>query len=294
MINTQAVRIPSAHEDDYEDVHLALSAASTLWRAGDDDEALKWLRRAAGAAAERDADRRAVELAKAAADVAEIIDERNSSLPPGQPPVIPRPSSAPVRPTPPPLPAPTSGASRRHAAPGQRNALVPAELEHLRHADFRVNEGDEDTFVRPETMLRRALLAIDPAYAQRTDYDQANAGPARAPLDFPASLTPSREAVDTETDAEAPTPVRNVGASVMDAGEEAPEHDTERQLRAAPTDQHLRVAVVPIPEEGDVRLLFLPPGAQAPPGVATALLVAPTAHDAALLAKLYKESDAKL
>jgi hypothetical protein len=56
----------------------------------------------------------------------------------------------------------------------------------------------------------------------------------------------------------------------------------------------LRVAVLPIPEEGEIRLLFLSPGEEPPPGVATALLVPPTQRDAELLAKLYDESDAKL
>ena len=56
----------------------------------------------------------------------------------------------------------------------------------------------------------------------------------------------------------------------------------------------LRVAVLSMPEDGEVRLLFLPPGAVPPEGVATALLVAPTERDAEILARIYAQSDAKL
>jgi hypothetical protein len=61
--------IPKAREDDPEDVSWALSTAATSLSRGDRVEALKWLRRAAEAASEAEHDERALELAKAAADL---------------------------------------------------------------------------------------------------------------------------------------------------------------------------------------------------------------------------------
>src|SRR5450432_18855 len=61
--------IPKARDDDPEDVSWALSTAATQFARGDRVEALKWLRRAAEAASEAERDSRALELAKAAADL---------------------------------------------------------------------------------------------------------------------------------------------------------------------------------------------------------------------------------
>ncbi|MFO0678842.1 MAG: hypothetical protein U0169_20105 [Polyangiaceae bacterium] len=65
--------IPVAKTDDAEDVAWALQTAEAMWSGGDHGEALKWLRRAAEAASEAEADDRALELAKAAADLAQKI-----------------------------------------------------------------------------------------------------------------------------------------------------------------------------------------------------------------------------
>jgi hypothetical protein len=47
-------------------------------------------------------------------------------------------------------------------------------------------------------------------------------------------------------------------------------------------------------EEGDVCVLFVPPGAEPPPGVAAAVLVPTSERDAEVLARIYTDSDAKL
>lgn len=62
--------IPKVRDDDPEDVSWALSTAATSFARGDRAEALKWLRRAAEAASEAERDARALELAKAAAELA--------------------------------------------------------------------------------------------------------------------------------------------------------------------------------------------------------------------------------
>ncbi|KYF80143.1 hypothetical protein BE17_44045, partial [Sorangium cellulosum] len=65
--------IPPPHDEDNEDVHWALSTATALWGRGEREEALRWLRRAAEQASDANADLRALELFKAAAEVAQKI-----------------------------------------------------------------------------------------------------------------------------------------------------------------------------------------------------------------------------
>src|SRR5512142_2226000 len=99
-MDTQAP-IPLPRDDDPEDVHLSLSTATTLWSRGERADAVKWLRRAAEQASDSDADDRALQLMKVAADVTTLL----STPPP--PPVAPSvPPAAPSTPSagPPPLP----------------------------------------------------------------------------------------------------------------------------------------------------------------------------------------------
>ena len=78
------VAIPKVRDDDPEDVSWALSTAATQFARGDKAEAIKWLRRAAEAASEAEHDSRALELAKAAADLM-------AAPPPPPPPIKPKP-----------------------------------------------------------------------------------------------------------------------------------------------------------------------------------------------------------
>jgi hypothetical protein len=74
--------IPAPRDDDDEDVHWALSTATALWARGEHAEALRWLRRAAETASDAEADARALELFKAAADAAGTVGTRPP--PPGE------------------------------------------------------------------------------------------------------------------------------------------------------------------------------------------------------------------
>ncbi len=85
--------IPPAKKDDTEDVAWALSTAEAMYARGDRGDALKWLRRAAESASEAQADDRALELAKAAADLATVVGPTPSAPPPPPPP--PRPPDRP-------------------------------------------------------------------------------------------------------------------------------------------------------------------------------------------------------
>lgn len=73
--------IPQVQADDHEDVSWALSTAEATWNRGDRADALKWLRRAAEAASEAEADDRALELAKAAAEIATNLEEARDAAP---------------------------------------------------------------------------------------------------------------------------------------------------------------------------------------------------------------------
>ena len=164
--------------------------------------------------------------------------------------------------------------------------------------------------VRPETMLRRALLAIDPDYARRTEYrDDSDAElDARSPWGVSAAqvsgmLAERSHVGDQPVQDE---PVANAPVALADQVPESEDPQEQTQRRRLPSDaaqvgavgpaglMALRVAVLPIPEEGDVRLIFLSPGEQPPPGVAVALLVPPSEQDAQLIAELYRETEAKV
>jgi hypothetical protein len=80
--------IPSEKKDDLEDVSWALSTAEAMWGRGDHAEALKWLRRAAETAADAEEDDRALELAKAAADVATLITASKPAVTPSVLPAV--------------------------------------------------------------------------------------------------------------------------------------------------------------------------------------------------------------
>src|SRR5262245_36454255 len=71
--NLTLPQVPEPKPEDPEDVSWALSTAEAMWARGDHAEGIKWVRRAAEAASEADNDGRALELAKAAADLTGLI-----------------------------------------------------------------------------------------------------------------------------------------------------------------------------------------------------------------------------
>ncbi len=107
--------IPPANTDDAEDVAWALSTAEAMYARGDRTDALKWLRRATEAASEGDTDDRALELAKATAELASEIAPVPSS-PPSPPASSPTPVSDPV------------ATSRLPSEPGPPNPLLANPL----------------------------------------------------------------------------------------------------------------------------------------------------------------------
>ncbi len=105
--------IPQAQTDDNEDISWALSTAEAMWSRGDLIDAIKWVRRAAEAAGDAEQDERALELAKAAAElqneVGGIRDQPGTDQP--------RQDQAGSEPAPPPpLPAAMAAMAAAHSA----------------------------------------------------------------------------------------------------------------------------------------------------------------------------------
>jgi hypothetical protein len=135
-------QVPEAKPEDPEDVSWALSTAEAMWARGDHSEGIKWVRRAAEAASEAENDARALELAKAAADLTGLVTRQTSRvsidleevvpLPaPTPPPVPPARHATPAKPPPkpsgsvPPKPLPTS-VTKQVATPSRPPAPLPS------------------------------------------------------------------------------------------------------------------------------------------------------------------------
>ena len=275
---------PIANEADSEDVHWALSAAATMWESGDDVEALKWLRRAASTAADRDADLRALELFKMAADIASELDARSRSMAADAATELARKAQA------------------RRGGLGSDSTIVPrvppepeVTLAPRMRFAIRGEDSDEDTRIRPETMLRRALMAIDPDYARRTEYSPLEEAE-RNRRDASLSSNPGSTPPDSAHELRQPPFKGDDPEAATERRKSMPAHAERTDSTGAQvsTFPGMRVAVLPIPEERDVRLVFLGPGAAPPPGVAIALLVPQSEEDARRLAMIYAACDAKL
>ncbi len=74
-------KFPEAEPDDTEDVVLALTTAASLWVGGEREEAIRWLRKAQESADAAGSDVRALELARAAADLAEQVEVADDDAP---------------------------------------------------------------------------------------------------------------------------------------------------------------------------------------------------------------------
>jgi hypothetical protein len=119
-----AQSIPEPRADDDDDVHFALTTATTLLARGDREEALKWLRRAAEAASDANHDKRSLELFKAAGDFSAAMRAGGPAAPAAASP--PQPSAA----------GPGLASAHPHAAPP--HAAHP-------HASTIISSGSRDS-----------------------------------------------------------------------------------------------------------------------------------------------------
>ena len=166
--------IPPPRDDDNEDVHWALSTANALWGRGERGEALKWLRRAAEQASDANADTRALELFKAAAEVATKL----SVAPP--PPAEQPGASAP----PPALPAAQQGASAPSppAYAGQGGSAPPPPAYAGQSASTPPAQDRSGSAAPPRLRSDRAPA---PAPAQQTTTRRPPGQPGTQPPVYP-------------------------------------------------------------------------------------------------------------
>lgn len=164
--------IPQAKTDDSEDVSWALQTAESQWARGDREEALKWLRRAVESASEGEDDQRALDLAKAAADLAA---QPAASVPPSPvsrpPPLPPRsgPSVTPPRPsgvTQAPRSSSGSVAPPRRAS-GRPTAPKAAASEAPRPVAARTVPGPTDPKPQDKESLRKTARKSHAGEVQR-------------------------------------------------------------------------------------------------------------------------------
>lgn len=104
-----SIEFPAPAADDAEDVVFALETAGALWKRGDAQDSIRWVRRAAESAEESGNDMRALTLARTAADLTTAHEKGESVTLPGEGAKAPRSKSS--FPTPKPMPG------RRSSAP---------------------------------------------------------------------------------------------------------------------------------------------------------------------------------
>jgi hypothetical protein len=161
MAQTSAGRgpIPPANKEDPEDVAWALSTAEAMYARGDRNEALKWLRRAAEAAAENQTHDRSVQLAKAVADLAGMLGPATGAAAPSARSLAAAkdPPSSPAFKAP---PLPSRPAAHRPEPPA-RGGLSPTPVRTAPSGAFRraasVAPRVPKTDERPEPSSARAL-----------------------------------------------------------------------------------------------------------------------------------------
>ncbi|HEY2370361.1 MAG TPA: hypothetical protein VGH87_28390 [Polyangiaceae bacterium] len=175
---TTSSPIPAVRDDDPEDVSWALSTAATQWARGDRVEALKWLRRAAEAASEADKDARALELAKAAADLSTPSMPPPSRPPPSRPPPIVTPKAPPAavssRPiVPPPAPSSRPAAIAPRPAPSKPPPQPPKQTAPPKKASTKPpaagKSAADDTSKRGAVKPRPEMRPRAPLPDEKTD-----------------------------------------------------------------------------------------------------------------------------
>ena len=195
-----SAHIPPPREDDPEEVADKLSIAAAMWARGETHDALQWLRRAAESASDAEADLRALELAKAAAELANAAPAApppppstsqqqaarplQTTAPTGIKPATagsamppPKTSAPPVKPAS--RPAPPKPSMRPGGPPAGSGKLSP--LPPLRPLGSAPPNAPKPAPRRPESGTMSAVPAEPPPPAPATTAPAA-ASPALAPL----------------------------------------------------------------------------------------------------------------
>jgi hypothetical protein len=291
-----AVAIPQPLDSDHEDVHWALSTAQSLAAQGDNDEALRWLRKAVSAAVACRHDRRAMELGRWAAQFEDSLGlaltqrgpsaqqktshretpRRQVATPPFDPEVTETDARARLD-----LDCPT------HVDP-VRSTLV---VEDTFSDDF---VADSEITLVPFTM--KAAQSPKPSKV-------ATERPAVRRVAQPGPERPERQGARTLQVAQFPSPEgrraemppfvdepdeSTLAMSVAPNAHEIADHDSHASTSAAgiATVPRHRVALVASPDGHDPRVLPLARGATAPTDSGVAILIPVSSRDAHRIAEL--------
>lgn len=164
--------LPTPEPDEPSDVTVAIEAARALWENGDREEALRWFSRAAEAAEQAGNDRRALDLARAVADLKDGLAapaptpaSPAAPAPTPEAPAAPRPPTAPAAaaPTPPPASAAPKFVTRPPPPPSARKSAAPTP------PSMRPRPPEATTaksFTGPQTVDTAAAPEPAPAAAQ--------------------------------------------------------------------------------------------------------------------------------
>jgi hypothetical protein len=270
-----------AQSSDSDDIRWALETASAMWTKGDYPEALRWLRRAAETASEEGHDVRAVELAKAAADLRARFGSA-SEVPPA------------VQVSPPPVPVPA--ARREPSSPSSAEFASRPTLEQpvpVSELFSSTNESSSDevferaaealmksgplasaqTSVQTTSEPPRAATADPDAAARITDVSARHSAP--APRDRPSIKPPPPLPARRSTPQGFLSPVAQPARVPSRAPVASPATEGAGREPRYVQHQAIRVAITPDPQrKGVLMARILASGETAPAGSKEALFVA--------------------
>lgn len=235
---TAELAFPAPEASDPEDVAWNLQTGGTMWARGDSHEAVRWLRRAAEAASDAGSDMRAVNLARAAADLTAALE-----LPPSIVPPPPAPAPAPA-----PAPVPPAAAPAAQASPSQAATTptpVPVSARPMPPPVTPLSQ-DEATTPRPMPVSRpKAPPLSAPDEATVLDY----ALPANVAAHERRQPPPSRRPPRSSPSAAPPPPLRSSPSAAppplrSSPGAEAPPTASSPQA-APPPPSRGSVSAVP-------------------------------------------------
>ncbi len=262
--------IPQPMDTDTEDVHWALTTATSLQAQGDNAEALRWLRKAVSAAVASDNDTRAIQLGRCAATLEASLG---------------------------------AAATQRGNLQNRLNAIN--QLSGHAPVDADTFDLDQPTFV--DSTARTMVLEEDTVisstdgditlvpFTQKTDSGARHTPPppaARQPR--PPAASPRAQTLQVD---QFPPSYVEVGEESTRAMRRAPNHQeisdfdsvaepSSRTAHAlAPVPQH-RVALLASPDGHDPRVMLLRPGMEAPASAGVATLTPVTSRDADVIAQL--------
>jgi hypothetical protein len=265
--------LPAPRDGDPEDVSWALQTADALWKRGEYADAVSWIRKAANAAADAEADMRVIELAKAAAELSALVEAFGARAPeprvpsgvdievavevePSPAPPLLTPSSPPKKPPGPPPKKP--GGSPRLPTPNP----VPSPLQQVPFAEVASAATAEEIMPAPPR-----ADPVPPSY----DPDSARAFPsvppeppdfAPTPMAMPIakSIPPDREPPPPKVQIAPPERKSGNRTSTMPLGTPDPNYVPvrPRALEPDPLDDPFALPAIEVPPK-PMRPASVPP-----------------------------------